>query len=1493
MICSGCGQENRAGRKFCAGCGSPLSLVCGSCGATNEPGERFCGQCGRPLGEEAAAPARTPSPAPSPALPASFADGRYRVKGFLGEGGRKRVYLAHDTKLDRDVAFALIKTEGLDAEGLTRVRREAQAMGRLGDHPHIVTVYDTGEEAGAPYIVSQYMAGGAVEDLLRKAEAQRLPLEQALRIAEEACQALEHAHDQGIIHRDLKPGNVWLTAEGSAMLGDFGLAVALDRSRMTMAGMMVGTVAYMAPEQALGRQPDARSDLYSLGAMLYEMVTGRPPFLGDDVVAVISQHINTAPVAPGWHNPALPKPLEALILRLLAKAPDERPASAREVAAELRRVRDLSTQEVVAEAAAPALERVAWGRFVGRQEEMGQLKSHLESTLSGRGALVMLVGEPGIGKTRLAEEFAVYASLRGAQVMTGHCYEGEVAVPYLPFVEAFRQYMQGRPDPALRQELGGGAPEVAKLVSEVRQRLPDVPEAPPLEGDAERHRLFQSVTDFLRNAATANPLVLFLDDIHWADKPSLLLLQYLARGLRSDRALIVGAYRDVELDRTHPLSDAVAALRRDRLYERVLLRGLPPEDVQAMIEALGNQETPQAFAQAIYQETEGNPFFVEEVLKHLLEEGKIFMEAGRWTSRATSVSELGIPEGVREVIGRRLSRLSEACNRVLTLASTMTGGFSWELLGPVSGESEEKLLDLLDEALRAQVIRERKDPSTGSGQARRGTYEFTHALIRQTLYGELNTPRRVRLHRQIGEAIERLYSASPEPHLSELAHHFFQAAPGGDVEKAIDYARRAGDRAVGLLAYEEAAQEYGMALQALELRDQPAERLRCDLLLPLGDAEARAGEAGKAMATLEQAMALADGLKDPQLVGTATLAYENACARGPLAFTEAAVPELERALTAVGEEESALRCQLLTALARTLMRSVLFSPGPLRERALQVVGEANELAERLGDAALRLGALNTLHFILQGPEHTPERVQVAEEALRLAQEAGDKAHIMSAHIGQMFDSLELGDIETVDRELAAIWPLVDDMREPFYLGLRPFWGAMRAIMEGRLAEGEQQAQQALAWGQRLGLELALQGFAVQIFNIRLQQGRAGELEGLLERTIEQAPGVVSWLPALALLYLLSGKEAEARETFEQLAADDFKGVPMDSGWLTAMNRLATVASHLQDERRAATLYEMLLPYRNRCIVIANAVICDGSASRPLGMLATALGRWDEAEALFQEAIEMNARIGARPNLARAQYEYAVMLLARDAPDASTSLGAGRQKALGLLDEALALFNDIGMKRDIELALKLKVQAQGLASGDIYTSIDAVASAVYVEKPDLRPHTAPDGTVTILFSDIEGSTALNERLGDKRWMEVLREHNAIVREKVKAHGGFEVKSEGDGFMVAFQSARRAVECAIAIQQALEARNAAGEAVRVRMGLHTGEPLKEGDDFFGRHVNLAARVAGQAKGGEILVSGLLKALVDSGGDISWGESRMVELKGLSGTQEVWAVVWAADS
>jgi eukaryotic-like serine/threonine-protein kinase len=382
MKCPKCQAENRDGAQFCADCGQLLrsDVTCPRCGSASPRGKRFCDNCGQSLLD----PAPPQTPAPPTSTSTSFANDRYQVKKMLGEGGKKKVYLAHDTLLDRDIAIYLIKTEKLDRTGRTRITREAQAMARLGDHPNIATVYDYGEHEGQPYMVAPLLSGGDVEGLIKKAPDHELPIDRTVGIAKSVCKGLEFAHNKGIIHRDIKPGNVMLSANGTAKVNDFGLAVSIDRSRLTRVGMMVGTVSYMPPEQAMGGSVTAKADLYSPGAMLYEMVTGRPPFIGDDHIAIIGQHINTAPVSSSWHRADLPPALETLIMQLLEKDPEKRLASAKVVLQALDSIGTGKNKEPSVEKAPPRENPLYRRVFVGREQELKQLQGAFDGAISGR-----------------------------------------------------------------------------------------------------------------------------------------------------------------------------------------------------------------------------------------------------------------------------------------------------------------------------------------------------------------------------------------------------------------------------------------------------------------------------------------------------------------------------------------------------------------------------------------------------------------------------------------------------------------------------------------------------------------------------------------------------------------------------------------------------------------------------------------------------------------------------------------------------------------------------------------------------------------------------------------------------------------------------------------------------------------------------------------------------------------------------------------------------
>jgi hypothetical protein len=526
----------------------------------------------------------------------SFGNGRYQVLRKLGEGGKGVVSLCQDTVIRRQVAIKLLKEEGLDTDGLLRFQREVQAMASLV-HPNVVTVFDIGQEGPRHYLVLELMEGGDLEHLIASAPNQRLDAPASVRIGKEVARALEHAHSHDILHRDVKPGNVWITRQGVAKLGDFGLAYLGGGPRLTQAGMMVGSIAYMAPEVALGRPADARSDLYMLGASLYEMLTGRLPFPGDDPVRVLFAHINDLPLSPRRFAPDIPDGLEALILKLLNKDPEQRPASASDVLRTLEEV-DRQLQEVPAPGRGGFETRPYEGRgegqvarpptpeprfaqpLVGRDRELASLRQRVDAALRSEGSLVFLTGEGGIGKTRLASEVRSYARGRGFLWLEGR-YSREGSTPFQPWVEAVRSFLRAAPPAMLVKALLPHGGELARLVPEVAERLGHVPPAPSIGPEEERLRLYEALAGFFTTISREQPLALFLDDLQWA--PSVDALHHLARNLASERLLVVGAYRDIELKENPLLARGILAMNRERLFETLALKRLGQAEVEQMV----------------------------------------------------------------------------------------------------------------------------------------------------------------------------------------------------------------------------------------------------------------------------------------------------------------------------------------------------------------------------------------------------------------------------------------------------------------------------------------------------------------------------------------------------------------------------------------------------------------------------------------------------------------------------------------------------------------------------------------------------------------------------------------------------------------------------------------------------------------------------------------------------------------------------------------------
>ncbi len=898
-----------------------------------------------------------------------------------------------------------------------------------------------------------------------------------------------------------------------------------------------------------------------------------------------------------------------------------------------------------------ALDFAGGQAFVGRASELARVEAKWQEAVGGAFGIVLLAGEPGIGKTRLAAEVAASARGEGATVLYGRCDEN-LGGPYQPFAEALRDLVDSLPNRELNLAMGTKLADLARL-------LPDLAERFPLsvkrsgDPEEERDQLFDAVVHLLGHAAARHPLLIVLDDLHWAAGSTLLLLRHLARHA-GFAGLILGTYRDTEIDRQHPLAETLADLRRDStVMERVPIRGLDVESVATYVAETADQSLDEQEAELVrmlHEETNGNPFFLGEVLRHLVEGGVIFREDGRWQTRLVPGEE-DLPEGVRDVITRRLSRLSEDANRVLAIASVVGPNFSMRVLEPVfaEGRDSDAMIDALEEAARAGLIAE------ASG----GSFTFSHALVRQTLYSELSSARRMRLHRRVGEAIETL--AESHETRTALAHHFAEAALDGGIAKAADYALAAGKEAIEHLAHEEAVAHLKRGIEVLELDSPPDRTRRVELLIALASAHRELGDRESAGEAALLAAEDARAIGSAENLALAARAYPGI---GGMYKPDPIVRSLcEEALEALGDGGPALRATLLARLAQ--YEAFAEHSGPT---GLLVAKQALELARETGEPEPMIAALSSCVSCMVGHPDVPARLALIGELLPLAESAGDDRSLLLGMAFRLDALVEIGDRAGYDKATDELHRVADELNSRFAHTLLVDKAAAFALLEGRFDDALRLADEALA-NASSHYEAVFLHASRKAWILR-EQGRYEEGVQATEPLLENPSSRVLGLSAVALFQADQGHPEAVSRFLEELGADVLDLLPHDPVrvyWLALYSEAIAAAG---DKAVAERAYEEIEPHSGTMIVAARA---GGGAAfdTHLGILKYVMGDVDAADSLFRSGHELETSMGARASVARNRYWHAQALLTRDEP-------GDRDEAEALIRESISAAEELGM-----------------------------------------------------------------------------------------------------------------------------------------------------------------------------------------------------------------------
>jgi hypothetical protein len=898
--------------------------------------------------------------------------------------------------------------------------------------------------------------------------------------------------------------------------------------------------------------------------------------------------------------------------------------------------------------------------LVGRERELDELDAALAEACDGRGRLFFIAGEPGIGKTRLAETVASRGAARDMVPLWGRAWESAGAPAYWPWTQLLRTLLGSRDSEALEAELGTGAGWLAQVVPELADRLPGVraPRSPAAE--KARFALFDAVTEFLRDAAATDPLVVVLDDLHAADPASLLMFEFVAHGVSESPIVLLATFQEAPARSRPEVERLLGALGRKS--RTIVLRGFGEMDLARIVELRTGHRWPPQVVKALRETTEGNPFFTTEILRLVPVNGDL-----RPPLDDRGHVSFPLPDTVRETVLMRFESLDPRAVDALGTAAVIGRDFRLATLGKAMGDGE-RLIDLLDQATRAGLV------SEVSGAI--GRFRFTHNLIRETLYASLTTVERVRLHRAVAEAIEDAYGDAPE-HLAELAHHFSQASPDGHVEKALDYAVKAGREAMRMFAYEQAAELFELALEMNELAGRDARR-KAELLLALGRAQARADHLA-ARETLIAAGEAARAAGNGRLMAEAGLSMRT-WPLGAGVLDEQPGKLLQEALDRLDDGDIALRARVLARLAASL-----YYWAGTEERRKVLADEAVTIARGLGDPTTLAHVLSNAQLATWGPDYTKRDLAWMEELLLLFEQVDDDSLALITRNRQIDFLVELADLAAADAALRALELTVGESSDPRTEGYVHLQRARHAVIEGRYGEAERLNAQAMRVGSRLHDTNMTILARNQVAGIRWLQGRFAEIEQQAEEVIRDDV-TPAWGAAHALVCCALGRDDEARRVVERLAVNDFAGLSRYNGWLVTLALLAETCIHLRDAGRIERLYELLLPFADRNVSTPQAVFI-GPVARFLGILAASGDRWDAAAAHFAAARLAATRMNAPPVFMRVAFDEAQMLVRRDRDD-------DRARATELLLEADAIAAELGLDVIAEQIQELRARAGG-------------------------------------------------------------------------------------------------------------------------------------------------------------------------------------------------------